>query len=148
MKTQKKKGSKFERDLAKYMSSAGEWKRVPGSGALGTITNTPSLFGDVYGKLHPDLPEFTFIVEAKHGYGGSTQITMKREWVDKAVEYTKKFASSGTGMVPYPLVVIKPNYARMDDSIVVIRLADFRDMLINIIRIYEDMLVSCDEYKD
>ncbi len=60
------------------------WRRVPGSGALGTIMQYGQLKGDLMGK-YPFLP-FTFRAEAKVGYGGAKQIAMKREWFDKIRE--------------------------------------------------------------
>jgi hypothetical protein len=46
--------------------------------------NYGQLKGDLTGK-YPFLP-FTFRAEAKVGYGGAKQITMKREWFDKVRE--------------------------------------------------------------
>jgi len=60
------------------------WRRIPGSGAFGTQMDYGQLKGDLMGK-YSFLP-FTFRAEAKVGYGGAKQITMKREWFDKVRE--------------------------------------------------------------
>lgn len=83
----KRKGSTFERDLARILNkfvNKSEWKRIPGSGAMGTIMNEPALTGDINGTVE----SFTrpFKIEAKVGYGGATQLTMKKEWLDKIRE--------------------------------------------------------------
>lgn len=85
---QKNKGSKFERDAAKYLTAgSGEWKRIPGSGSLGTNLHDSGLMGDLTGKY----PWFTklFKAENKVGYGTSKQITVKREWFLKVREQAK-----------------------------------------------------------
>lgn len=50
----KRKGSDWERQIAKIMNEGFDtdrWKRVPGSGALGTILGESSLVGDVKGSF-------------------------------------------------------------------------------------------------
>ncbi len=79
---QKLKGSKWERDAAKDLSVySGIWKRIPGSGSLGTNLHMSELTGD----LHGHYPWFKkqFKAEGKIGYGTSKQITVKREWFEK-----------------------------------------------------------------
>jgi len=83
---QKLKGSQWERDLAEELNkllNSDEWKRVPGSGALGTILGEPYLMGDVRGEV--DWLR-GFLLEAKVGYGGEKQFTIKKEWFDKIAE--------------------------------------------------------------
>jgi len=78
------KGSNWERAIAQKFNEEFEtdvWKRVPGSGALGTILGETSLVGDVKGRF--DFLNRTFIIEAKTGYGGSKQLTLKKDWIDK-----------------------------------------------------------------
>lgn len=80
----KSKGNNFERDLVKKLNTllpGSEWKRIPSSGAIGTIMNEPSLAGDLNGRLR-NFPT-KFKVEAKVGYGGKKQFTLKKEWLDK-----------------------------------------------------------------
>lgn len=79
---QKEKGSRFERQAADVLSvNGGAWKRIPGSGSLGTNLNLTYLTGDVHGTY----PWFKkpFKAENKVGYGTAKQITLKREWVTK-----------------------------------------------------------------
>ena len=79
------KGSKWERDLAKALSAQAEIsKRIPGSGAIGTTIGEPGLMGDLV-VTYKFLPA-PLKIEAKYGYGGSTQMTVKREWMEKIRE--------------------------------------------------------------
>lgn len=83
----KKKGTDWEREIAKILNEffdTNVWKRIPGSGALGTILGESSLIGDVSGKFN--FLKRKFIFEAKTGYGGSKQLTFKKEWIDKVKE--------------------------------------------------------------
>jgi Holliday junction resolvase len=78
----KRKGSRWERDVADLLSKYAESsKRIPGSGALGTTLVDTRLTGDVTVK-YPFFSK-SFKGEAKYGYGGSTQMTVKREWMEK-----------------------------------------------------------------
>jgi Holliday junction resolvase len=76
------KGSKWERDAIKQLAPhARSAKRIPGSGALGTILMESRLTSD-------GIVEYEFLpkpikLEMKYGYGGSTQMTIKREWMEK-----------------------------------------------------------------
>jgi hypothetical protein len=84
MVNSKRKGTQWERDATKLLNEFiyGKWKRVPGSGALGAILEEPTLQGDITGKDIPGLPK-GFMLDAKVGYGGSTQLTIKKKWLDK-----------------------------------------------------------------
>lgn len=90
----KNKGANFERDLVKQLTSllpGSEWKRIPSSGSMGTIMNEPTLAGDLNGRLK-NFPT-KFKVEAKIGYGGAKQFTLKKEWLDKVkAEALKTFS--------------------------------------------------------
>ena len=84
---QKRKGTDWERKLVKILNlklANSKFKRVPGSGALGTIMGESRLSGDVKGKI-PFLSKGVTI-EAKTGYGGSKQHVVKKEWLDKVRE--------------------------------------------------------------
>lgn len=84
---QKRKGTDWERQLVKLIEENIEGasaKRVPGSGAIGTILIEPGLTGDVKARFKGFHPQFK--IEAKTGYGGSKQITIKKEWFDKIKE--------------------------------------------------------------
>lgn len=80
----KVKGSGFERDLVEILNQSvvdSTWKRIPGSGAIGTFLGEPILTSDVVGIVDA-LPK-KFKVECKVGYGGATQFALKKEWLDK-----------------------------------------------------------------
>lgn len=78
----KDKGSRFERDSAKDLSvNGGLWKRIAGSGSLGSNLGQPELMGDVHGSY----PFFKRKIKAegKFGYGNSKRMTIQREWITK-----------------------------------------------------------------
>jgi hypothetical protein len=83
----KRKGSAFETDLTNYLNEHvenGVFKRIANSGALGTKLNEPLLTGDVVGKVHG--LDRKIKIESKVGYGGDSQLTMRREWFNKVRE--------------------------------------------------------------
>jgi len=83
MKFARRKGQKWERDAVELLNEKfpGTWKKIPMSGSAGTILNVPELKPDLVGKYsHMDR---RFAGEAKTGYGGSEQMTIKREWFEK-----------------------------------------------------------------
>ncbi len=85
----KNKGSGFERDAVNLLNDKikdAVFKRIPGSGAIGTTMVEPLLTGDISGSVE-GFP-MTFKIEAKVGYNSSTnkevkQFTLKKEWLDK-----------------------------------------------------------------
>lgn len=80
----KRKGSDFERlsvEILNALIKDSAWKRVPGSGAIGTLLAEPLLTSDIIGVVK-SVPK-KFKVEAKVGYGGATQFALKKEWLDK-----------------------------------------------------------------
>jgi hypothetical protein len=94
---QKIKGSNFERLAAELLNKLvrkSNWKRVAGSGALGTIMHEPALSSDVKGTV-ASIPQ-EFKVECKVGYNsaskesGVKQFTLKKEWLDKIAEEAKQ----------------------------------------------------------
>jgi Holliday junction resolvase len=85
LKSAKSKGTRWEHDLVTLLEKINKtWRRVAGSGALGTVLHESYLMGDVQGKVE-GLSK-SFIIEAKSGYGGATQLTIKKEWFDKVAE--------------------------------------------------------------
>lgn len=81
---QKVKGSAWERLLVNILLDKIDGsvvKRIAGSGAIGTTLNEPLLQGDVIASFKGLDKKFR--IEAKTGYGGATQLTIKREWLDK-----------------------------------------------------------------
>jgi len=90
----KVKGSTFERALVEIFNThikKSLWKRIPMSGAIGTFLKEPDLQGDVVGVVD-SFPK-KFRVEAKVGYGGATQLTMKKEWLDKIMQDSRNSGS-------------------------------------------------------
>ena len=86
----KRKGSDFERYIAKKLTNllkGGEFKRIAGSGAIGTNMGIPTLTGDLRGEVI-GFPR-SFKGESKIGYGGSKSMTLKKEWLDKIIEEAK-----------------------------------------------------------
>lgn len=82
------KGTAFENEAVKVLNQLipGNWKRVPTSGALGSILNESALKGDIKGEVQ-NIP-FKFKGECKVGYNNSEgkevkQFTLKKEWLDK-----------------------------------------------------------------
>jgi len=75
-------GTRWERELSKVLAEhADTSRRIPGSGAIGTITGTPGLTGDVV-VTYPFLNR-PIKIECKYGYGGSKSMSVKREWMEK-----------------------------------------------------------------
>lgn len=83
----KRKGSDFERYIAKKLTKNlkyGKFKRIAGSGAIGTNMGIPTLTGDLRGEVAGFTQKFKG--ESKIGYGGSKSMTIKKEWLDKIIE--------------------------------------------------------------
>jgi Holliday junction resolvase len=86
LKNPKDKGSAFERDLAKLLNEKveqGAFEKIPGSGAIGTLMHEGLLTADLRGKV-TGIPK-PLKIECKVGYGGETQLTLKREWLNKVI---------------------------------------------------------------
>ena len=85
----KVKGTTFERlavDILNAIVKKSVWKRIPGSGAIGTSMQEPLLTSDIVGKVEA-IPR-KFKVEAKVGYNPPRvkevkQFLLKKEWLDK-----------------------------------------------------------------
>ena len=108
---QKDKGSRWERDLVKLLEEKNKdilVKKIAGSGALGTNLQEPLLMGDVRATF-PGLTR-SILFECKTGYGGSKQLTVKKEWFDKIKEEAEATFS-------LPAVVCKFSGARKSDGV-------------------------------
>lgn len=138
---QKRKGTDWERKLAKVFNKKltdAEFKRVPGSGALGTIMNESRLSGDVKGKVPFLSKEFT--VEAKTGYGGSKQHVVKKEWLDKIREEAEASYS-------IPMVACKFSNARTGAKhFVVLDFDAFIEIMEEGNKLYEDYIKLQEKY--
>ncbi len=95
----KVKGSNFERETVEKMMElvpGSTWKRVPGSGAMGTNLGEGLLMSDVIGEVPGFFRKFRG--ECKAGYNHSTdrevkQFTIYKEWLDKVkMEASKSFS--------------------------------------------------------
>lgn len=91
MVNSKAKGSNFEREIVKKLNkklNKGEFKRIAGSGAIGTQMGIPDLQGDILGEIYGISRKLRG--ESKVGYGGSKSMTLKKEWLDKIVEQSAR----------------------------------------------------------
>jgi Holliday junction resolvase len=121
----KQKGSAFERDLVKELNIKlkyleREFKRIPGSGAIGTVLNEPLLTADVSGKIK-GFPK-KIKIECKVGYGGATQLTLKRDWLNKIKEEAKTDWS-------FPILIGKFSGARSSDGVQKFAVMDLEDLI-------------------
>lgn len=86
---QKIKGTQFEKQATEILNTLikdSVFKRVPGSGMLGTILGESGLVSDIKGKVDSISKEFK--IEAKVGYNPPRvvevkQFLLKKEWMDK-----------------------------------------------------------------
>jgi Holliday junction resolvase len=115
----KQKGTRWEKEFVElileniYDSDA---RRVAGSGALGTSLGEPLLTGDAKIKLKGFNKPFR--VECKTGYGGETQLTVKREWINKIIDEAKD-------SLAYPMLAFKFLGARKTDGVKYFVILDF-----------------------
>lgn len=86
---QKRKGDTAEREIAEYLNKNlidGTFKKLPGSGAIGTTISEPLLTGDLNGEIY-GFPK-KLKCECKSGYGNkahpeSKSLRLEKEWLDK-----------------------------------------------------------------
>lgn len=121
---QKIKGTNWERELVDILNKKvldSSFKRIPASGAMGTSLGESLLTGDVTGKVAGIRKPFK--IECKVGYGGATQLTIKKEWLDKIRE-------EADNSLAYPLLAAKFSGARSGTKhIVILDLDMFIDLL-------------------
>ena len=111
-------------------------KRIPGSGAIGTIVKEPFLQGDIRAVFEGLSRAFKF--EAKVGYGGSKQLTVKKEWIDKIIEEAKNDYS-------IPALACKFSGARKKDGVQYFVVLDFQTFCDIMNVIYDMNLILEDE---
>lgn len=135
----KRKGSDFERlavEILNTMIFKSTWKRIPGSGALGTILGEPILTSDIVGVVD-SIPK-KFKVEAKVGYNTSPdrevkQFTLKKEWLDKIrMEALQTFS--------LPFLIGKFSGAREGTKVfVVMDVEDFSSIINHITKLQDEL---------
>lgn len=92
-------GTRWEREATKILSkNAKKVRRIPGSGAIGSVCSEPGLVGDI-------VLEYAFLnkpirIEAKYGYGSDSSMAIKREWMEKIRKQAKASRS-------IPAIVLK-----------------------------------------
>jgi hypothetical protein len=103
-KKSKNSGRNFEYMTEDFFNTdISKARRIIGSGAFGVISREPRLLGDVHIKF--DILNKPILAEAKWGYGGPTQITLKREWVEKIIQQSEVAGK-------YPALIFKFKGAR------------------------------------
>ena len=132
---QKRKGDDWERLLADILTTnikGGVFKRIPGSGMLGTILGEPMLTADVSGKVASF--EKSFKIECKNGYGSPLQFTLKKLWLDKI----KEEAAASYGI---PLLAGKFSGAREGvKGFIVMDMDTFCELINKVTELWEDQL--------
>ncbi len=126
-----RKGKKFEGETAALAGKYG--KRVPHSGAIGTITGIGRLAGDAVWLL-PWLDDNIIALECKHGYSDKGEerksLRLKRDWFDKHLaqaqamnfypafamkfKFTAENGISKFVLIPFP--VMEKILKHMDDT--------------------------------
>lgn len=129
------KGKQFERECAAIAGERG--KRISRSGAIGTMEGIPQMAGDFRWNL-PWLSK-PIVGEAKHGYGGSKSISVKREWFTKIVEQSKSL-----GFFPVLALKFKFSVSNGTSSCVCIP----KDTMEVILKEMEDMYLELCELKN
>ena len=139
MKSAKAKGSKFEKDVVDYLNknlTEGKFKKIPGSGAIGTVINEPFLKGDITGVV-TGVPK-KFKGECKVGYGGETQVAVKREWINKIMEE----ASQDYAL---PFLTAKFSGARTKDGVQIFVILDI-DTFVYLLNLTTSLQKELDEF--
>ena len=132
----KKKGSAWELEASRLLTAfSGVWKKIPGSGALSHIYKDSSLSSDLVG-VYPWWRK-KFRGEAKTGYGGATQITVKREWITKNMEEAREAGG-------YPCLILKMRNVRGKEEdrtsakLIVFTVDTWLDLMEEIEELYDD----------
>jgi hypothetical protein len=125
MVNQKNKGKRWEKDAVNILNDlikGANFKRIPGSGMIGSILKDSRLTGDLSGTIPNITNEIK--LECKSGYGEG-QMTIKKEWLDKIQQeaYANlsipilfcKFDNARAG-VKYFIVMDVVDFARLINS--------------------------------
>jgi Holliday junction resolvase len=137
IKSPKNKGSGFERDLVNLLNEKikdGVFKRIAGSGAMGTAMGEPLLTADVKGEVKGFSRPFK--IECKVGYGGATQLTLKKEWINKVMK-------EALGNYSIPVLIGKFSGARKTDGVQEFAVLDI-DTFIYMLNLVSDLTKELD----
>jgi len=139
MRSAKSKGSKFEKEVVDYLNENlidCKFKKIPGSGAIGTTINEPFLKGDITGVVF-GVPK-KFKGECKAGYGGETQVTVKREWINKIMEEALQDYA-------VPFLAAKFSGARAKDGVKIFTILDI-ESFVYILNLVTSLQKELDEF--
>lgn len=104
----KASGTYFENQATDYFNTGvSHAKRILGSGAFGKVSRDPTLLGDVC--IEYEILKHPLLIDCKFGYGGQSQLTLKKEWLDK-------IATEAALTDKYPAVMGKFKGARGGNS--------------------------------
>lgn len=138
---QKIKGTSWENlfvDMLSEKIGESKVKRIAGSGALGTSLSEPLLQGDVIAEFK-GFPK-KFRIECKVGYGGESQLTVQRAWLNKIHEEAQNSNS-------VPLLACKFSNARKSGGIQYFLAIDF-DTFCDIINYVDDLKKELDKLNE
>jgi hypothetical protein len=86
----KAKGTRWENEACDILNEkiqGAHFKRVVGSGAIGTTMGEPTLTGDIKGEIEHTHLKFKGEAKARTG---ATQLALKKEWIDKIIMEAKQ----------------------------------------------------------
>ena len=135
----KNKGSRFEKEVVEYLNKnliEAKFKKIPGSGAIGTVINEPFLKGDITGTVF-GVPK-KLKGECKAGYGGEKQLTIKKEWLNKIIEE----ASQDYAL---PFLTGKFSGARAKDGVQIFTILDI-DTFVYLLNLVTTLQKELDEF--
>jgi hypothetical protein len=137
----KRKGKDFENlavEILTQLIKKSKWRRIPGSGAIGTSLSEPILTGDISGNVE-SIPK-KIKIEAKVGYGGSKQFALKKEWLDKI---------KGEAINYYAIPMLIGKFSGAKDGVKVFMVLDIETFaeIINMITDLKEQL-NTKEYED
>lgn len=139
MRSAKNKGSRFEKELVDYLNdnlTDAKFKKIPGSGAIGTTINEPFLKGDITGMVL-GIPK-KLKGECKSGYGGEKQVTVKREWINKIKEEAEQDYS-------IPFLAGKFSGARAKDGVQIFSILDL-ETFVYLLNLVSSLQKELDEF--
>jgi len=109
----KRKGTRWENEVVKILDDegGGEWRRIPGSGAMAHFLKDASFNSDVVGVYPWWNKEIRG--ECKYGYGTDKSMSVKREWITKIREEAKESRAFPCLLIKFKNVRDDPNTAKL-----------------------------------